>query len=257
VNGKWQLLILCVCVLCSPPASADRSSPGCGTAATGTDGFKTLTVRVGDRDRTYHLWIPKTYDPKRAYPLIFRWHGRGGDGLSGGLDIEAVAGGDAIIVGADGWRRSWGSDDLVFFDRMLEEIEATYCVDRSRVFSYGFSVGGFLTNLLACERGDVLRGSASIAGGPWGNDCHGNVASWFLHDEEDRRIPIALGEAARDRAIKTNRCSTTTVDEDDGCVRYRGCEKAPVVWCETHGFGHDIRGDFAPSRVWKFFQSLR
>ena len=226
-------------------------------AATGTNGFKTVTLRVGDRDRTYHLWIPKRYDPKRGYPLIFRWHGRGGDGLSGGLDIETVAGGAAIIVGADGWRGSWSSGDLDFFDRMLEEIEATYCIDRSRIFSYGFSIGGFFANLLACERGDVLRGSASIAGGSWGSECHGKVARWFLHDERDERVPIALGEAARDRAIIANGCSTTTVDEGNGCVRYLGCEKAPVVWCQTHGFGHNIRSDFAPAQVWKFFQSLQ
>ena len=223
----------------------------------GTNGFKTLTLRVVDRDRTYHLWVPKSYDPKRGYPLIFRWHGQGGDGLSGGLDIEAVAGEDAIIVGADGLQGSWGLDDLVFFDRMLEEIEAMYCIDRSRIFSYGFSIGGFFTNLLACERGEVLRGSASIAGGPWSNDCHGNVARWFLHDEGDQSIPIALGEASRNRAIKANGCSTTTVDEGDSCVRYVECEKAPVVWCQTRGFGHNIRSDFAPSRVWKFFQSLQ
>jgi poly(3-hydroxybutyrate) depolymerase len=177
--------------------------------------------------------------------------------VSGGLDVEAFAGEDAIVVGADGLHGSWNSGDLVFFDRTLEEVEAKFCVDRSRVFSYGFSAGGFFTNLLACERGDVLRASASIAGGPRGDNCRGKVANWFLHDVGDTVVPFALGEAARDRALEMNGCSTKTIDEGDGCVRYLGCDKAPVVWCQAQGFGHHIRGDFAPQRVWKFFRSLQ
>jgi hypothetical protein len=53
-----------------------------------------------------------------------------------------------------------------------------------------------------------------------------------------------------------NGCSTETVSEGDGCVRYLGCETAPVVWCESKGFGHNIRDDFAPAKVWKFFENL-
>jgi len=255
-------VISCICLLSSfalaaSALSADRLSRGCGMAATGTGSFETMTVKMGDRDRTYHLWLPKTYDPRIGYPVVFRWHGRGGDGLSGGLGIEAVAGADAIIVGADGWRGNWSSRDVVFFDRMLEDIEERYCVDRRRIFSYGFSAGAILTNLLVCDRGDVLRGAASIAGAARGSNCHGHVAHWFLLDEGDEAVPISLAEAVRDSAINANRCSMTAVNDGEGCVRYAGCEKAPVVWCRTQGFGHDIRGDFAPARVWKFFQSLR
>jgi polyhydroxybutyrate depolymerase len=234
-----------------------RHSPGCGIATSGTNGFETRALKVLDHDRTYHLRVPKTYESKRPYPIIFRWHGRSGDGLSGGLDIEAFAGEDAIVVAGDAWHGTWNSGDLVFFDRMLEEVEARFCVDRGRVFSYGFSAGGFFTNLLACERGDVLRASASVAGGPRGDHCRGKVARWFLHDVGDELIPIALGEAARDQALQINGCSTKTIDEGGGCVRYLGCDKAPVVWCQAQGFGHNIRSDFAPQRVWNFFRSLQ
>ena len=241
----------------APGNTGPRHSPGCGIAATGTGRFETLALSVLDRDRTYHLRVPKSYDSKRPYPIVFRWHGRGGDGLSGGLDIEASAGEDAIVVGADGLHGSWSSGDLAFFDRMLGAIEEKYCVDRDRVFSYGFSAGGFFTNLLACERGDVLRASASIAGGARGDKCHGKVARWFLHDVGDELVPISLGQAARDGALETNGCSSRTLDIGDGCVQYLGCDKAPVVWCQSQGFGHNIRSDFAPGRVWKFFQGLQ
>jgi polyhydroxybutyrate depolymerase len=234
-------------------------SAGCGEARTGTGTFVRHVNRVLDRQRVYYVRAPAKYDPNHAYPLIFRWHGSGGDGLSGGLGIEFSAGDDAIVVGADGLHGDWYGDsaDLTFFDRMLKSIESEYCIDRHRVFSYGFSVGGAFTNLLACKRGDVLRGSAAIASSPRGRDCKGQVAAWFLHDVDDRVIPIAEGRAARDRALAANGCSTNGVEDADHCVHYRGCQSAPVVWCESKGFGHNIRGDFAPQRVWGFFRSLR
>jgi polyhydroxybutyrate depolymerase len=235
-------------------------SVGCGIPEDGHRNFMPMEIRVLDQDRTYHLFVPIWYDPNRAYPLIFTWHGSGGNGLSGGLDIKSRSRNDAIVVAADGLNNNWNSDadspDLVFFERMLETIENGYCIDRDRIFSYGFSVGGYFTNLLACERGNVLRASAAVAGGMAGENCKGKVAAWFLHDENDNAVPIAEGRAARDRALSMNGCSTKTDDEGDGCVRYQGCEADPVVWCESSGIGHNIRGKFAPPRVWKFFQGL-
>lgn len=263
---KCTLIIslLCSCSASNPhgPNEASNSLPsaGCGIEQVGTGKFKPMTISVLNQDRKYYLRLPRGYDPDHPYPLIFRWHGSGGDGLSGGLNIEHSAGYDAIIVSADGldkyWRIEADSIDLPMFDSMLETISAQYCIDRHRVFSYGFSIGGLFSNLLACERGDVLRASAAVASGPAGNNCKGQVATWLLHDQNDDAIPITMGLAARERALAINGCSTDTVDEGDGCVRYQGCDTAPVVWCESKGIGHNIRGKFAPAQVWKFFQSL-
>lgn len=261
-------MLFCVCVACSPQEPiepkklpASQRSIGCGSAQTGTGSFVTMKMRVLDQDRTYHLRVPNTYDPNRAYPLIFRWHGAGGNGLRGGLGIEYKAKNNAIVVSAASlgryWRINTDSIDLHLFDSMLETISNQYCIDRNRIFSYGFSVGGTFSNLLTCERGDVLRANAAIASGLAGSNCKGKVATWLLHDLNDDAVPIANGKAVRERALAANGCSTNTVDAGNGCVRHQGCDAAPVVWCETKGFGHDIRGDFAPAQVWKFFQSFQ
>ncbi len=264
-----MLILVCMCAACNPPESVASNKPltshrytGCGTAQIGTGNFMPMKMRVLDHDRTYHLRIPSKYDPNRAYPLIFRWHGSGGNGLSGGLDIESSAGDDAIVVSADGLNSFWDvytadSIDLLFFDKMLETISNQYCIDSHRIFSVGFSVGGTFSNTLACQRSDVLRASAATASGLFVNNCKGKVATWLLHDLNDEAVPIADGKAVRERAIAANGCSTNTVDEGNGCVRYQGCDTTPVVWCESKGFGHNIREDFAPAQVWKFFQSLQ
>ena len=263
----FMLTVLCGCAAsgeaklnASNNAMLTNSSAGCGIMQVGSGDFLTKHIHVLNQERTYHLRIPSSYDHNRAYPVIFRWHGAGGDGLSGGLGIEYSAGEDAIIVSADGldkyWRYNNDSIDLQLFDSLLETISNQYCIDSSRIFSVGFSVGGSFSNFLACVRGDVLRASAAIAGGLAGEQCKGKVASWFLHDVDDDAVPIAKGKAVRDRALAINGCTTNTVDEGNGCVRYQGCDTAPVVWCESKGFGHNTRGDYAPAQVWTFFQSM-
>lgn len=118
-------------------STANRQSAGCGAVQSGTGTFFLRAIRVLDRERVFYVRVPAKYDPKRAYPVIFRWHGSGGNGLSGGLGIEFSAADDAIVVGADGlhWDWSEGSADLAFFDRMLDVMEKKYCIDRHRVFS--------------------------------------------------------------------------------------------------------------------------
>lgn len=281
----WVFIVGCYCLTInvseardSKQAAEHRRSIGCGVAQTGTGNFTQMKIKILDHDRIYQLRLPKTYNPNRAYPIIFRWHGSGGNGLSGGLGIEYSARDDAIIVAADGLDKNWNGHldttelllnenyadyqfstdpaDLIFFDRMLNKLEKQYCVDRKSIFSYGFSAGGGFSNLLACERGDVLRASAAIAGWKRGGNCKGKVASWFLHDTDDKVVSIENGKAARDRVLAINGCSASSVKENSVCMRYEGCQVAPVIWCETKGFGHNIRSDFAPGEVWRFFQSL-
>lgn len=265
--SAFAILLLCAC---NAPISDNKNqlanlpapnrSAGCGINKIGSGSFVDLNLRIGTQNRIYHMLVPNTYDPNHVYPIIFRWHGSGGNGLSGGLGIEYSSNNDAIVVGADGLNANWdisdNSADLIFFDRMLESISKEYCIDRDRVFSYGFSMGGFFTNLLACERGDVVRASAAIAGGLAGSNCTDKVASWYLHDLNDTTIPIAEGRAERDRRLTLNGCSAYFIDVGNACVRYQGCDTTPVIWCESSGIGHNIQANFAPPLVWDFFKNL-
>ncbi len=238
-------------------------SSGCGATATGTSSFVTRSIDVNGTARTDRLRVPASYDASRAYPLVFRWHGAGGDGLSGGLDIEYVAGDDAIIVSGDAlggwWDLTPEGPDVRYFDAVRAEVEGELCVDRHRELSYGFSRGGGFTNLLACTRADVIRASASVAGlAAWSVDCDTPVATWFLHDTNDDAVPVGDSVAMRDRFLATNHCASTTTPTDPSpCVRYDGCLAAdPVVWCQTSGVGHNPQANLAPAAVWSFFRAL-
>jgi polyhydroxybutyrate depolymerase len=238
-------------------------SAGCGNSANATEGFETRTLRVAERERSYALLVPAGYQATRAYPLIFRFHGSGGNGKSGGLDIQNESDDGALVVAPDGLNQDWtgGSEaaDLALFDGLLEDLSALYCVDLDRVYAYGFSAGAGFSELLACKRGDRLRAIAAIAG--WDSTgsakCSRPVAAWLAHDQDDDAVSIDMGRQGRDQLLELSGCSKQTAPAGQDCVRYQGCAAgAPVVWCETQGLGHNIRGDYAPAEVWKFFGSL-
>jgi polyhydroxybutyrate depolymerase len=242
-------------------AGSAATSPGCGNPAIGTSRYERRTITVGGVEREYFLWVPRTYVPNRPYPIIFRWHGTTGNGTSGGLEIEASVKEDALIASPSGLAGRWNLDpagpDVALFDALLAQLGTELCLDTHRVFSYGFSAGGNLTNLLACIRPTVIRGAAPVEAGPTGSNCTGRVAAWITHGTMDTTVTPARGIAARDRYLQLDGCSATAVPEPPSpCVRYQGCAPGyPVVWCQTDS-DHNPQGPFTGPGAWAFFRSL-
>ncbi len=150
-------------------------------------------------------------------------------------------------------------DAVALFDAMLSEVSNNYCVDANRVFSFGYSSGSFMSHSLACVRGDVLRGVATIAGRSAGQNCVGSVASLLIHDRDDPTVAIGASEAARDRDLERNGCDATvptTPSGNEPCELYAGCTSGlPVVWCETQGMGHSRQDSLAAPAFWSFLSS--
>jgi poly(3-hydroxybutyrate) depolymerase len=243
-------------------------------AATDTPGmFVRHTIDVGGTMREYFVRLPAMYDPNRAYPVVFLWHGAGGSGTSNNVPIQqqqaaqagAILVGGTALVSATENRTQWqfnnaSSPDIAFFDAMLTQIGGQLCIDQSRIFSSGFSSGAWLSNLLGCARRDKVRAYGVVAGGIAGNPmcAPGSIAAWFLHDANDTENRIAGNITARDRLLTANGCGTMTVPEaPTPCVRYQGCRDGyPVVWCETTGAGHTVQSSISGPGMWAFFASF-
>jgi poly(3-hydroxybutyrate) depolymerase len=240
-------------------------SEGCGVSAMGS-GSHSLTV--DDVERTFVLDLPTDYDNSTAYPVIFGFHGMGGSGemfrssFYGNL-LSAMA--DEVIVvhpDAIGDPTAWDTGtDVPFFDALLEHLESSLCVDETRVFITGHSSGGFFSNTLACQRGNVIRGAAPVSGGgPFvfgGTSCQGQVAAWIAHGENDDTVDISSGEGSRDFWADANSCDIEEVETvtPAECVEYGGCDAGyPVRWC-VYQDGHNWP-DFAPEGMWSFFKAL-
>jgi poly(3-hydroxybutyrate) depolymerase len=256
-------------------ASPVRSA-GCGMTATDPAGqfvFNKM-VMVSGVARKYSLRLPTGYDPNQAYRTIFSLHGCGShnDQL---INIQNATGFDAIIIAPEQVSggcfddQSSMSKDLPVFDALVQWAEDNLCVDKSRIFSIGFSSGSWMTNILGCQRADVIRAKANVSGGFTGalnpmRDCHGNVAGIFLHDKDDTQNVIAGGMHARDILLQENGCAMTTTPYTDVptntaglCVQYDGCKPGyPVVWCQTSGINHDPQQTRSPNLFWEFLSKF-
>jgi polyhydroxybutyrate depolymerase len=266
-----------------PPSSVGGCSvAGAGAAPKGYLAQRKLTV-AGVKNpkyarRTYDLLVPAGHDGTRTYPIVFEFHGDGGNGagMRKTLDLETASQGGAILVYPDGFG-SWdlesaadANDDIKFVRAMVEAVGAAYCVDTTRVFATGFSNGAYFSNQLGCKVGaPFFRGIAAHAGGgPFGPDadydaqgnlvCAGQpVAALVGHGQSDGNVALKEGVSSRDHWRRVNGCTSATQPSDPSpCVTYDGCAAGrPLVYCEIPGLGHGVWPNGAAA-TWKFLSSL-
>ena len=232
---------------------------------------------VDGTEREYILTIPENYDPNHAYPVIFGWHPLGGSAegvansgfgfISGYYGLESRANGTVIFVAGQGLpdsngNRGWPNTngrDIAFLDAMLARFSSELCVDESRILSTGFCYGGMMSDLIACQRGNVFRAIAPMAGTliTSYNTCVDEaVAAIIIHGTVDSAVPISGGQQFRDYLLGTNNCdATSTPVNPSPCVAYQGCDAGyPVSWREFDG-DHTVP-DFASQAIWDFFSQF-
>ncbi|WP_173341466.1 T9SS type A sorting domain-containing protein [uncultured Fibrobacter sp.] len=178
-------------------------SKGCGTTSKlqktkSVENGDRFELRVGSENREYFLTLPKNYDNKKPYKLLFAMHCMGSNAEDfvhhnpdqdhpspyygqQKLDTE----GNYIFVSprgdTDGMPWSVSSDkDHKFIDQLLTTLEENYCIDTSRVFMTGFSFGAMVTNSMAQDMQDRLRAVAVYA-----------TADYNIYLPKNKGLPIA------------------------------------------------------------------
>ncbi|WP_428243441.1 RICIN domain-containing protein [Gynuella sp.] len=248
-----------------PPAGTNPSA-GCGNVPSLSSGRHSIYVNGARRE--YILDVPANYDMSKPYRLIFGWHWLGGNASNvangGYYGLKNLANNSAIFVAPDryvangqddnGWPNTNGRD-MAFLRAMLDQFNNSLCVDKSRVFSVGWSYGGMMSYAVGREMGDVFRAIAPMSGALWTpfNDSGKPMPAWISHGIYDNVVSHDNGVSARDLYVRSNHCSNNTVPVDPSpCVEYQGCDAGyPVVWCSWNG-GHSTPS-FSPTAIWKFF----
>ena len=258
--------------------------------------LKNQSIEAMGRMRTYEASVPDAANAGAPIPVVFVWHGDGGtgDAIRNRLALEAAAADQpAIFVYPDGLETPTGwwemeqhaakNKDVALFDALLERLEASYCVDAARVFSTGFSSGGFFTNHLACERGDRLRAIApQSGGGPYWPDSAYNddgqlkcpthaVPALIIHGNDDPTVPNDASPANlsggwqsfehwaywNHPAPRSGYAFETDPVQAAPCVQARDLpDDHPVIRCFIDGLGHETWSEEAPT-VWAFFSAFR
>lgn len=162
---------------------------------------------------SYHLRLP---DGPGPHPVLIWYHGHRGNGVSihrgGGLARDFLGNGYALLA-PNGFRRADGArsypardgaprDDVAFTQAVLADAATRGALDLDRLYVGGFSAGGSMAWLLACEMGARLSGLVSVSGAlrrPNDTDCAGlrGLPVMQVHGFADGQVPFE-GRAIRD-----------------------------------------------------------
>jgi polyhydroxybutyrate depolymerase len=218
--------------------TASRPSAGCGRGGAPRTG--TRSVNIAGKNRQFVLRVPEGYTGARALPVLFFLHGCNQNGPTAetthARGFRNALGPHAALLypSADGncWRRD--AADLAFFDELVKTVKTELCVDERRIFVTGISSGGYFSNDVGCQRGDVLRGLIPVAPGPgnW-NNCKGPVDTMIIHAPRDSVVPFSRGLQVRDHWKGANGCTDRTgAGSDPICESYVGCKAGyPLQLC--------------------------
>jgi polyhydroxybutyrate depolymerase len=237
----------------------------------------------GGRERTYLLFVPKSYDGRTPLPLVLEMHGSGGTAQRQAAmsQFMALAERENFLVASlqaaaqgNRWNvpvTSERPDDVRYASDVIDHVAAHACTDQRRVYATGFSGGARMSSLLACNLGSRIAAIAPMSGLRWPGPCRGravpvlsfhgladpqNTYDGHLENrggEWTESVPEALAGWA-----KHNGCDGDAVLDDPpgplSTLSYNGCD-ADVRLVRIDGLVHAwARTDVdATAEAWRFF----
>ena len=267
------------------------------------------TIVTTGQKRRYLLHVPITYDRSRPTPLVISMHGGGGWGAQQ-MEISewnrlAEAEGFLVVYpsaaeggGTGAWSVEYGNGlarDVRFISELIDELEAAYNIDPTRIYANGLSNGGGMAFVLSCTLSDRIAAVGMVAAAqslPW-SWCtdRRSVPSINFHGTADPMVPYQGGTSWVDPGpdafpnvlawtkawARRNRCGVNPVESAvaTGVTRleYTNCaDDAAVVLYTIQGGGHSWPGGKplpewfvgptsqsidATSVMWSFFREHR
>jgi len=219
----------------------------CGTR-TAQRGKTSRTVMVNGTSRTFIAYLPESLAPTTNAPLVYVFHGAMQTGAnmfemtqySELADKEKIA-----VVFADGqgtssasgtgnlapWNVSDGTAlcglgtlvsnpnpvDFPFLDAIKTELLDDQCIDPAHVFATGFSMGGYFSHHIGCERSD-FRAVAP----------HSGATMADLSSCKTQHMPIIIFHGLADTLINAG-CS------DPNASQQLGFPAAATLWAKKNG----------------------
>lgn len=169
--------------------------------------------------RSYRVYVPTNYNAANPASLVLTLHGLG-DNMTNfsGIGFDQLAETNNIIVvcpqalndplAGTAWNSGAGPtyyqpnsnvDDVGFISALIDKVSLDYSINPNKVFSCGFSMGGFMTEKLAIQLNNKIKAFASVAG-TFGNGI----------------LPVAVGAPGRPVSIAHFHGTS------DGTIAYTG-----------------------------------
>ena len=137
-------------------------------------------VRVGDKVRTYLVYVPASLPPRAALVIVL--HGSGMDGarmrVCTGYEFDSLADQHGfVVIYPDGYRRNWNDcrtqatfpakreniDDMDFIRTLIARASVELDIDENQVYAFGYSNGGHMAFRLAVEAPGEIAAVVAVA----------------------------------------------------------------------------------------------
>ena len=257
-----------------------------GKTAKAGDQTVKLTVKGSSGQREFIMHVPSAYKGDKAVPLVIDYHpiGGSGSGQMGSTTYKKLTDPEGVIsLYPQGTTKTMGpgwnvgpccsnDDDLEFTREMIKYVREKACIDPQRIYATGFSMGGGMSNHVACMMSDVF---AAVA--PAAMDLNKTNSAQC---KMSRPISVINFRGTNDPVCKyqggdsgfndglnflgaegtfrfwaeKNGCTGTPTKNSNGCDEYSNCQDGTkVVLCTKQGGGHDY-GD--ASIGWPFLKQF-
>jgi polyhydroxybutyrate depolymerase len=236
------------------------------------------TIVSSGQKRNYLLYVPKSYDPTKPTPLVITLHtSMSWDSAAMAISRwNGVADRNGFLVvypeGTGFGPKSWEMDgeetparmpDVLFISALIDKLEASYNIDKQRIYANGMSNGGGMTFVLSCTLSDRIAAVGMVSAGldpdwSWCTDrkpvpviaFHGTADPVCPYDGGPSKlaggslpnVPEFYAKWAR-----RNQCQpdgmTSVVAVDVTRLQYTGCANgADVLFYTIKGEGHQWPG---------------
>lgn len=234
---------------------------------------------------SYHMRAPENWDGETPLPVLVFFHGHNATGgmifRAGGLKTDFIDQG-YLVIAPNGemisgrktrrWpaRAGGARDDVAFTLDVVADASKRVSIDPDRVYAAGFSAGGSMVWLLACQAAEHFSGFASVSGAlrrpnPTENCPNAPVRFLQIHGFADAQVPFE-GRGIRDwhqgdlfdsfaRARTANACRSNPdsidISEVFRCREWaESCDAGALKMC-IHDGGHGLpKGWTAMARDW-------
>jgi polyhydroxybutyrate depolymerase len=266
----------------SSGAGGATMSPGCGKAKTANTG-NGQQITVGTSTRTYNLRIPDPYDMNKPYRLMVAYHWLNGTAQNvtdqNYYGLWSSSAGSTVFVAPQGINNGWsnsGGQDVEFSRTLINQLENQLCIDTSRIFCEGFSMGGSMSYAMACAMGSAIRAVAVHSGGPMsGCVSHSTPVAYFMtHGINDSVCTYpGYGVPQLQDFAKVDGCTNpdpnlsaanfeaalpNPTSSAGACLSFTGCRAGyPVRSCLFVG-DHTWQpsGNWVPTETWNFISQF-
>lgn len=228
----------------SPASSGPTQTAAapCTPAKPATTGSSTAKLTVNGKQRDYSINLPPGYDGSKALPMVLTFHGRGSNAsqqlLLTSLDTVSDKN-DFILVAPNAIGGQWAlplipgkaTSDTTFITELVTALTQRLCVDATRLYASGMSLGSAMTFALACAPKQSFAAFGGVGASFYRPVCNAAPPAplIYFHGTADPIVPFGGGKVSGSPSGSiTARVSGANENMADW-AKHNGCTTDPTV----------------------------